>query len=41
MLEINPLVVTNDGQLQLPRRQDRRSTTTRSTAIPTSSRCAT
>ena len=41
LLEINPLIVTKDGQLRVPRRQGRASTTTRSTAIPTSWRCAT
>ena len=34
MLEINPLIVTADGQLRVPRRQDARSTATPSSAIP-------
>jgi len=34
MLEINPLVITKDGKLLVPRRQDRASTTTRSIGIP-------
>ena len=41
LLEVNPLIVMKDGHLRVPRREDRASTTTRSSAIPTSRRCAT
>ena len=41
MLEINPLIVTNDGHLQLPRREDLVRLRTRSTVTPKSSPCAT
>ena len=41
LLEINPLIVTGDGKLRRASTPRSASTATRSTAIPTSSRCAT